>query len=122
MKYDLEDRLVEFAVSMIGTVGGGSCTQDANHVPDQFVCTRNSFRLEQTEALNTESRRDFVQKVKVSLKELNDVRVWIGIIFMKAFMGRAEKVESELSDCQELIRILATNVVTTESKKAQGVG
>jgi len=118
MKYDLEDRLVEYAVTMIDTMEELPGTRAGNHMSNQLVRPCTSPALSRSEAQDTESRKDFIQKMKMSLKELNDTRVWLGIILRKAFMQRAEKVELELSDCQELIRILAKRIVKAESKKA----
>jgi len=55
--------------------------------------------------------------MKVALKELHETRVWLRIIKRKSFITPSEPVESDLSECQELIRIFAKSVATAEKKK-----
>lgn len=117
-KYDLEDRLIDFAVAMIDIVEALPSTRAGNHIAKQLVRSGTSPAPNYGEAQSAESRKDFVHKMKIALKELREARVWLCIILRKSFIQPSEQVELGLSECEELIRIFAKSVVTAESKKA----
>jgi len=116
-KYDLEDRLIDFAVAMIDIVEALPNTRAGNHIDRQLVRSGTLPAPNYGEAQSAESRKDFVHKMKISLKELCEARVWLRIILHKLYIQPTEQVELGLSEWQELIRIFAKSVVTAGSKK-----
>lgn len=117
-EYDLEDRLIDFAVAMIDTVEALPSTRAGNHIAGQLLRSGTSPAPNYGEAQSAESRKDFIHKMKIALKELRETRVWLRIILRKSFIRPATQVELGLSECQELILIFAKSIVTAESKKA----
>jgi four helix bundle protein len=117
-EYDLEDRLIDFAVAMIDIVEALPGTRAGNHIAGQLIRSGTSPAPNYGEAQSAESRKDFIHKMKISLKELRETRVWLRIIFKKSFIRPVTQVELGLSECQELILIFAKSIVTAESKKA----
>ena len=117
-EYDLEDRLIDFAVAMIDLVEALPSTRAGNHIAGQLVRCGTSPASNYGEAQSAESRKDFIHKMKIALKELRETRGWLRIILKKSFIKPATRVELGLSECQELIRIFAKSIVTAESKKA----
>ena len=116
-EYDLEERLIDFAVGMIDIVEALPGTRAGNHIVGQLVRCGTSPAANYGEAQSAESRRDFIHKMKIALKELRETRVWLCIILRKSFIKPAARVESGLSECQELIGIFAKSIVTAESTK-----
>ncbi len=116
-EYDLEDRLINFAVLIIDIVEALPNTRAAKHIAGQLVRSGTSPAPNYGEAQSAESRKDFIHKMKISLKELRETRVWLKIILKKSLIKPPAQAESGLSECQELIRIFAKSVLTAESKK-----
>ena len=116
-KYDLEERLVNFAVSIIDIIEVLPSTRAGNHIAGQLVRSGTSPAPNYGEAQSAESRKDFVHKMKIALKELRETRVWLQIILRKSFMESANKVKAVLSECEELIRIFAKSIATAESRR-----
>jgi four helix bundle protein len=116
-EYDLEDRLIDFAVAIINIIEALPNTRAANHIAGQLVRSGTSPAPNYGEAQSAESRKDFIHKMKIALKELRETQVWLRIILRKSLIKPLAKVESGLSECQELIRIFAKSIVTAESKK-----
>lgn len=114
-KYDLEKRLVEFAVSVIDVVDALPVNRTGNHIAGQLVRSGTSPAPNYGEALIAESRKDFVHKMKVALKELRETRIWLMIALRKGLFKSPARVESVLSECLELIRIFAKSIKTAES-------
>ncbi|MFC1812943.1 four helix bundle protein [Thermodesulfobacteriota bacterium] len=116
-EYDLEDRLINFAVTIIDIIEAFPNTRTANHIAGQLVRSGTSPAPNYGEAQSAKSRKDFIHKMKIALKELRETRVWLRIILIKSFIKPSAQVEAAFSECQELIRIFAKSILTAESKK-----
>lgn len=69
-KFDLEERLIGFSVLIIEIVNEMSNSKSGNHLSGQLVRSGTSVALNYGEAQSGESRKDFIHKMKVVLKEL----------------------------------------------------
>ena len=116
-EYDLEDRLIDFAVMVIDIVEALPATRAGNHIAGQLVRSGTSPAPNYGEAQSAESKKDFIHKIKIALKELRETQVWLRIILRKSMIEPATQAESGLSECRELIRIFAKSIMTAESKK-----
>ena len=74
-KFDLQDRLIEFAVRVLSVVESLPDNRIGNHVAGQLVRSGTSPAPNYGEAQSAESPKDFIHKMKVALKELRDARV-----------------------------------------------
>jgi four helix bundle protein len=79
VKFDLEKRLIDFAVRVIGVVEALPGTRAGNHVANQLVRCGTSPAPNYAEAQSAESRNDFIHKLKICLKELRETRVWLSV-------------------------------------------
>ena len=68
--FDLEDRLIAFAVQIIQTTQLLPKTTAGIHIADQLVRCGTSPAANYGEAQSAESRSDFIHKIKICLKEL----------------------------------------------------
>ena len=66
------------------------------------------------EAVQAQSRKDFVNKMNVALKEANETHYWIRLFHDSGFINDAA-FESIGHDCKELIGMLVSIVKTTKS-------
>ncbi len=71
-KYDLDERLINFASNCIEVAEGLPKTFAANHIASQFIRSSTSPALHYGEAQAAESKNDFIHKMKVCLKELRE--------------------------------------------------
>ena len=79
-RYDLEDRLLEYAAQIIRLVESLPATRAGNHVAGQLLRSGTSPLPNHGEAQAAESPADFVHKLKVCLKELRESRRWIRLV------------------------------------------
>jgi len=114
-QYDLEDRLIRFAIVAMDVAETLPNTRSGNHVAGQLVRSGTSPAPNYAEAQGAESRKDFVHKLKLALKELQESRVWIRIIVHKPLLSELRDVRAALTECDQLIRILAKSVATAQS-------
>lgn len=71
-----------------------------------------------TEATAGQSRRDFLAKMSIASKEARETKYWLEL-FKKSQLAPID-VSEELSDVEELIRILTSIVKTTSQNPAGG--
>jgi four helix bundle protein len=79
-KFDLEERLICFSVLIIEITRVMSNCKAGNHLSGQLLRSGTSVSLNYGEAQSGESRRDFIHKIKVVLKELRESLVCLKII------------------------------------------
>jgi four helix bundle protein len=113
-KFDLEDRLVAFAVLIIEIAESLHNTKAGNHLSGQLVRSGTSPALHYGEAQSAESRADFIHKIKVLLKELRETRSALLIIRKAGLTDNIGKVEKALIECNELISIFVKSLETAK--------
>ena len=79
-KYDIEDRLIDFAVRTIKLAGSLPKTKAGSHIANQIIRSGTAPAPNYGEAQGAESRSDFIHKMKICLKELRETKVWLKMI------------------------------------------
>jgi four helix bundle protein len=102
-EYDLEERLIDFAVRIIKTSESLPKTKVGNHIAGQLMRSGTSPAPNYGEAQSAESRADFVHKMKVSLKELRETKVWLKMILRADVIKPALKLEPLLDELCQII-------------------
>ena len=118
-KYDLQDRLIDFAVRIIKLADALPNTKIGNHVRGQILKSGTSPAPNYGEAQSAESRDDFVHKIKISLKELRETKVWLLIIIRAELIKPAKNISSLLEENDELIKILFKSAATARLNKKE---
>ncbi|MEM7531552.1 MAG: four helix bundle protein [Chloroflexota bacterium] len=109
---DIEDRLIDFAVRVMKVCDKlPSDMTGAKHIRGQLIRSGTSPAPNYGEARGAESHKDFVHKLKIALKELNESRIWIKMI-VKAEMLPEKRLIELLDECDQLCRILSTSIHT----------
>ncbi|PID86603.1 MAG: four helix bundle protein [Chloroflexi bacterium] len=112
---DIEERLVEFAISIIDMTDKLPNTRAGNHLAGQLLRSGTSPAANYAEARGAESQKDFIHKLRICAKELNESRVWLNIIG-RAKLGPRDDVVNVYRECDELCRIINSSVKTAKSK------
>jgi len=115
--YDLEDRLIDFAVRIIQLSEFLPNTKVANHVAGQIIRCGTSPAPNYGEAQSAESRADFIHKMKVCLKELRETRVWLQMIVRAKLIKPGSILDSLIIENNELISIFVTSIRTAKTGK-----
>jgi len=113
-KFDLEDRLLEFASAIIDLSEMLPATRTSNHVAGQILRSGTSPYPNHGEAEAAESRDDFIHKLKICLKELRETRRWARLIKRKAWVKNETTLLFVLGECEELIRIFHSSIQTAK--------
>lgn len=117
-KYDLEDRLVDYASSVVELTEALPNTRAGNHFAGQLLRSGTSPAPNYGEAQAAESRRDFVHKLGICLKELRESRIWLRIVQRRTLL-KTSVVEPVLRETEELIRIFKTSIATAKRNETK---
>jgi len=116
-KYDLEERLLEYAAMIIRLVERLPKTRAGNHVAGQLLRSGTSPLPNHGEAQAAESARDFVHKFKVCLKELRESKRWLRLIKRVPLIEPVSSIDPPLYETEELIKIFVSSINTVQRKK-----
>lgn len=112
----LQDRLVDLAVKIIQLAGRLPKTVAGRHIAVQILRSGTSSAANYGEARGAESRADFIHKLRVSLKELNETGIWL-LIIMKAEMVPVALITDLLDEDRQLSCILNASIKTAQSNQ-----
>jgi four helix bundle protein len=115
-KFDLDERLIDFAVEVIFFTESLPNTKAANHLGGQLLRSGSSPSLNYGEVQGAESQRDFIHKMKVCLKELRESYNNLRILRKAKIPLKLEEVEVLISECNELISIFVASIHTASKK------
>lgn len=118
-KYDLEDRLLQYAASIIRLVEKLPKTRAGNHVGGQLLRSGTSPLFNHGEAQAAESPNDLVHKLRVCLKELRESKRELRLIKKVPLVKEPDEVDSLLRETEELIRIFVVSIRTAEKSKVR---
>ncbi len=113
---ELENRLIQFAVSVIDVSKKTKNMFAAQHLIKQLIRSSTSVALNYGEARSGESTRDFIHKMKICLKELRESLINMRILKGANLMEDNNLLEKLLKENDELISIFVVSIKTASSK------
>ena len=115
-KFDLEDRLVDFACMCLEVCDLLPNTKPGQNLEYQLSKSSTASALVYGEAQAAESKADFIHKMKVVLKEIRESRVNLKIIKRKPVIVN-DKVDKAFSEANELMAIFLKSIETAKQNK-----
>ena len=111
----LEERLIEFAARIIDFTTELPKTAAGRHVALQILRSGTAAAPNYAEARGAESRKDFIHKLGVVQKELNETCVWLRIVLLIS-REKEDQIIAILRENVELARIIAASVRTAKAR------
>ena len=109
---ELEDRIVRFASRCVKVCGALPAKKiGSGNFADQLFRSSTSVAANYAESAEAESRKDFIHKLKIAMKELSETRVWLKIISEADYVPKS-KLEGLIGEAEELARILSSSIIT----------
>jgi len=115
--YDLENRLIDFAVRIIRLTAALPNTKAGAHVAGQILRSGTSSAPNYGEAQSAESAADFIHKLIIALKELRETLIWLKIIVRANLIKSTAMLAPLMRENDELIAILFASVKTAGKGK-----
>ncbi|HJZ38726.1 MAG TPA: four helix bundle protein [Bacteroidales bacterium] len=114
-RFNLEERLINYSVLITEIVETMPNTRAGNHYAGQLIRSGTSPALNYAEAQSGESRKDFVHKLKIVLKELRETIVCLKIINRTNLFKSKESMQQAIDESNELISIFVKSVETAQN-------
>jgi len=104
-----QKRLSSFAAQVIRLSATLPDTPEATHIRKQILRSGTAVAANYAEARAAESRADFIHKLRIALKELNETAVWLQMIGETGLISE-EKTFAIVAENRELCRIIAASI------------
>jgi len=112
---ELEARLIDFAVRIVKLSAGLPKTSAGKHIAGQILRSGTSPAPNYGEARGAESHADFVHKLRIVLKELNETSIWLRIINSSQVL-KTQLLGEIIKENAELCRIFTASLKTARSR------
>ena len=113
---ELEERLIDFAVRVVKLSASLPRTPSGKHVAGQILRSGTSPAPNYGEARGAESHADFIHKLRIVLKELNETSIWRRVIERSQLLKK-ELLVDIIEENRELCRIFTASLRTTRNGK-----
>ncbi|HPA17911.1 MAG TPA: four helix bundle protein [Verrucomicrobiae bacterium] len=113
-RQDLETRLVDYGARIVRLCRHLETSKAAAHVAGQLLRSGTAPLAHHGEAQDAESRRDFIHKLKLSLKELRESYRWLLLIQRAGMLRKPAALDPLIAETDELIRIFVTSTKTAQ--------
>lgn len=117
----LEKRLISFAAAIVSLSSKLPRTPQGRHICAQILRSGTSAAANYGEARGAESRADFVHKLKIVYKELNETTIWLEITSESSVLS-AENLGAIVAENRELCRIIAASIKTARMSGSESGG
>jgi len=113
---DIQERLINFSVNIIQVCQKLPITYAGKHLADQLLRSGTSPAPNYGEARGAESKKDFIHKLGIVLKELNESGTWLKLAKRSNLITQndANPVQDE---CQQLSKIINASIMTARGGK-----
>ncbi len=112
---DIRARLIKLGADIMDLCDSLPPTTAGKHIAGQLLRSGTSAAPNYAEARGAESASDFVHKLGITLKELNETETWLEMLVLRG-MAAAEKTASLHCECIELCKIIAVSRRTARDK------
>jgi len=111
----LEERLIDFASQIIRFSAELPKSPAGRHIAMQILRSGTAPAPNYAEARGAESRADFIHKLGIVQKELNETSVWLKIL-SRTVAEKKENIIGILKENLELARIIAATLSTARAR------
>ena len=111
----LKDKSFLFAVRIVNLYKFLKKQHGEYIISQQVIRSGTSIGAIVREAEHAESIKDFVHKLSIGLKEANESKYWLDLLFATQFVTK-KMFDSLNADCEELLKLLTASVKTSKLK------
>ncbi|MEN8225233.1 MAG: four helix bundle protein [Bacteroidota bacterium] len=110
----MEDRLIAFGVGIVNLSYKLQRFKELKPISDQILRSGISPALNYGEALHAESKKDFIHKMKIVLKELHETLISLKILSSLNTRSEMKEVQNLKKESGELVAIFVSSVRTAQ--------
>ena len=114
---ELNERLLDFAVRIIGVVGALSRSIVGRHIARQLLRAGTSPGANYEEACGAESHADFTHKIGIVLKEVKETRYWLRLARKADLIDPCSRLDPLLDEVGQLVALFGKSLSTARKRK-----
>lgn len=107
----------EFAVSIVHFYKRIIVDKKEFTLSKQLLRSGTSVGANIREALNAQSRMDFIHKLSISQKECDETLYWLELLYATDYISK-EEFEGLRTQASELLKIIGSIIITTKNKNS----
>ncbi|MBB4805570.1 four helix bundle protein [Chryseobacterium defluvii] len=107
----------EFAISIVNFYKKFSLEKKEFILSKQILRSGTSVGANVREALNAQSRMDFIHKLSISQKESDETIYWLELLFATDYISQDE-FNSLKNPALEILKMIRSIIITTKSKNS----
>jgi four helix bundle protein len=115
-RFDLEERLLEYAVRIVRLVDALPGTRTGRHVADQLLRSGTWPLANHGELPGAESRKDFIDKLGICLREIREARRRLRLVHRVPLLAPSQ-IDPLVGETEALIKICFASIRTAEKNK-----
>jgi len=109
----LEERLIEFGAAIVRLSMELRTSPEERHVAQQILRSGTAPGPNYAEARGAQSRADFIHKLEIVQKELDETCVWLRLL-VKIVAEKPENIVRIIAENRELARIVTVSIKTAQ--------
>lgn len=113
-RVELENRLIDFAINLRDILTSLPNKEFEKNLKFQMSKSSTSPAFNYGEAQSAETRKDFIHKMRICLKELREIKVGIKFIERGNYSVAPERLSKLFIENNELISIFVRSIQTAE--------
>ncbi len=117
----LKQKSFDFAVRIIKLYKYLKRNYSEYELSQQLIRCGTSIGALVREAEYAESRKDFIHKLSIGLKEANEAVYWLELLFATQYISK-KMFDSMIKDGTEILKMLISSVKTSKSRRQEVVG
>ena len=110
----VKDKSMDFSVRIVGLYKYLSEKQHESVISKQVLRSGTSIGANVREAIYGQSKKDFISKMSIALKEAAETEYWLELLHRTNYL-KEDAYKSILSDCQEICKLLTSIVNSTKN-------
>jgi four helix bundle protein len=114
-KNKFRERLLNFSVEIIKLTSKLPKNSAGFAISSQLIKSATSIGANVEEAQDASSRKDFVQKLTIALRESRETKYWLTLIEMSDMITK-DAFNNSSKECSEIIAILSSSVKSSKAK------
>ena len=109
----VKDKSFTFALRVVKCYKYLREEQNEHILSKQFLRSGTAIGALIREAEHAESKADFIHKLSIALKEANETKYWLDLLYQAKYINR-KAFESISTDSEELLKLLVSIIKTSK--------
>jgi len=110
----IQNKTYKFAIKIVGLYKYLCKNKKEYILSKQLLRAGTSIGANVKESINAQSRKDFISKFSIALKEVSETEYWIDLLMATDYLDK-ERVQPVLKELAEINKIITSIIITNKT-------